>query len=375
MTHKDEDKMDIKDEDKVDILVDTNSAEVLNKLEVLFYEVSNASLTLPSGTCTINLDECLVTSLEIDKDATSFSILLVGVDSSEAVLQSTLLSFEDYKVVVQQLTADAVEVRWTASEKTLYKVAVSPNGGAYSETTVTCGNDESNKCKAYFISISDPDTRTVRVQKNEDGEKNIVASEFTMESLATETSQSAKLMLRKLNDKTYLSVCLEKQANATANYTLAIIDQKGTFIDTTGTVTSPCFPELALNTLIMEHLRVLVHAKLDDMEEPLVALDTEVYLFANLSSAYSPLQVIQISARTLKASWVNRNRDNLQYELALNGKTSKVQCKAKAECVKYFHLNSAQEPLIINITEKNKGIVLIATADVPIKDILGKFTR
>ncbi|XP_071545708.1 uncharacterized protein [Panulirus ornatus] len=94
MTHKDEDKMDIKDEDKVDILVDTNSAEVLNKLEVLFYEVSNASLTLPSGTCTINLDECLVTSLEIDKDATSFSILLVGVDSSEAVLQSTLLSFE-----------------------------------------------------------------------------------------------------------------------------------------------------------------------------------------------------------------------------------------------------------------------------------------
>lgn len=91
----------------------------------------------------------------------------------------------DYKVVVQQLTADAIEIRWAPSEKTLYKITVSPDGGTYSSTTVTCGNEESNKCKAYFISILDNGPRIASVQKNENGDKNIVASEFALEYSVT----------------------------------------------------------------------------------------------------------------------------------------------------------------------------------------------
>lgn len=100
MTHK--------AQDKVDILVGVGSVEALNKTEILFYEVSDTSLTSPTTSCSDPLNnECPITNLDINKDVTAFSILVVGVDPSEAVLQSTLLSFEGKELLSYTITGSA----------------------------------------------------------------------------------------------------------------------------------------------------------------------------------------------------------------------------------------------------------------------------
>lgn len=85
--------------------------------------------------------------------------------------------FSDYKVEVQQLTADAIEVRWDGAEATEYEANV-PNGGDFEKSLVNCVVDK--KCKAYYTSIATPTLPTEAfVQKSSTGDNNVVSRQFT----------------------------------------------------------------------------------------------------------------------------------------------------------------------------------------------------
>lgn len=88
----------------------------------------------------------------------------------------------DYQVKVDQLTVDAVEVRWRAVDKTKYLINMPDGmGGAFDSTLVTCGDDEENNCRAYFISMDTKETVIADVRKEDDATgKNVVGREFTL---------------------------------------------------------------------------------------------------------------------------------------------------------------------------------------------------
>ncbi|XP_069936592.1 uncharacterized protein [Cherax quadricarinatus] len=81
----------LKDSDHVEVQVDFDSS---NKVELLFYEARDTSLHVPGGTCDGTTQSCTLNYQLTNSDQVDYSVLVVTVDSDQAVVDSALLSFE-----------------------------------------------------------------------------------------------------------------------------------------------------------------------------------------------------------------------------------------------------------------------------------------
>ncbi|KAK8720280.1 hypothetical protein OTU49_013441, partial [Cherax quadricarinatus] len=138
------------DSDHVEVQVDFDSS---NKVELLFYEARDTSLHVPGGTCDGTTQSCTLNYQLTNSDQVDYSVLVVTVDSDQAVVDSALLSFEDYQPVLQQLSSDVVEVRFSTSINQEYKVNMDASDGTSSTTTVECSSPE-EKCNVFFTTIT-----------------------------------------------------------------------------------------------------------------------------------------------------------------------------------------------------------------------------
>nr|XP_027235240.1 uncharacterized protein LOC113826534 [Penaeus vannamei] len=94
----------------------------------------------------------------------------MALDSESTVKDSTVVEFEDFQTRIQQLTSDAIEVRWRASQNQEYDVEIGPEIEVkFNKTSVICGGEEpedSKMCLAYFftLNLNEDYTASVRAQ-------------------------------------------------------------------------------------------------------------------------------------------------------------------------------------------------------------------
>ncbi|KAG7158076.1 hypothetical protein Hamer_G020680 [Homarus americanus] len=351
-----------------------------SSVEVVKYNSSDSDVFKDPKTCALTPSrrstagdetECTTAPFTIPEEEIDLVLLVVGVTAESKVQESVVVDFEDYKTTVQQLTADAFEVRFAAKENTLYKINVTPNGGAFNTSTVQCGAEDNKKCNVYFISVTAGHSYIASVKKDgTDGDKNVVAASFNMESNTPirpwpEPSRKATLTLQTHDNTHVLEVCVDGDVSTTSTYNLVILDMVGKTSSKTQTLNNKCFSEINLSVNVNQQLRILAYT---DDKNRTVVLETNVYLL-DMSET---LQMTQIGGKVIKASWTNNNNGDVTYtiDLGSHNTTSQVPCKAGHRCLTYLHLNDDKDNWRIDVTENNQGTVQkmqvnVATVDIP----------
>ncbi|XP_069158277.1 uncharacterized protein [Procambarus clarkii] len=351
MTHK-------KDTNTADVQVDVTYE---NTVELTIYESGTTSVNTPTGTCTLpSPGWCILSNQDISSDITNFNILLVTADKNDIVQKSNLLSFEDYKTKVTQLTSDAIEVRFSAKTKTLYQVTVTPDGGAYDTTTIECGAEDNNLCTVYFIAMTAGNNYEATVQLRTSGELNQVATQFVMET-REKISRNATLAFRAKGSERLLDLCVGDQLPSTSgDYILVLIAGLNNTVITKGPLSNenPCFYDVSVDVQPSQHVNIMV---LTDEENTRVVMETDVFI---LDQTSADISVTQVGSKALKATWSNRNLHDLEYEVGLDGVGHTVACKAQQECIEYIHLNSSEGNTTVTIKENNDGTVQVVSVEV-----------
>nr|XP_027235089.1 uncharacterized protein LOC113826405 [Penaeus vannamei] len=152
-----------------DLMITADFSETSLTMEAKLY-TSSEDLTPNPLTCEITGRSPKTCTFKVEPKVTEFKILLMALDSESTVKDSTVVEFEDFQTRIQQLTLDAIEVRWRASQNQEYDVEiVSETDGKIDSTSVICGGEkpeDSKVCLAYFfpLNLNKDYTASVRVQ-------------------------------------------------------------------------------------------------------------------------------------------------------------------------------------------------------------------
>nr|XP_027235113.1 uncharacterized protein LOC113826419 [Penaeus vannamei] len=140
-----------------DLMITAEFPETSLTMEAKLY--TNSEVLTPNPlTCEITGRSPKTCTFKAEPKVTEFKILLMALDSASTVDESTVVEFEDFQTRIQQLTSDAIEVRWRASHNQKYDVEIAPEiEGKFSNTSVICGGEkpeDSKMCLAYFIGLN-----------------------------------------------------------------------------------------------------------------------------------------------------------------------------------------------------------------------------
>nr|XP_027235229.1 uncharacterized protein LOC113826523 [Penaeus vannamei] len=167
-----------------DLMITADFSETSLTMEAKLY-TSSEDLTPNPLTCEITGRSPKTCTFKVEPKVTEFKILLMALDSASTVDESTVVEFEDFQTRIQQLTSDAIEVRWRASHNQKYDVEIAPEiEGKFSNTSVICGGEnpeDSKMCLAYFIglNLNEDYTASVRAQ----GDNKYVSASVRMQTV------------------------------------------------------------------------------------------------------------------------------------------------------------------------------------------------
>ncbi|KAK4317613.1 hypothetical protein Pmani_011319 [Petrolisthes manimaculis] len=367
--------------------------------EVVYYTSGETTITAPEKPLTCSPGEvCQVTVSQVPEGDTYSEFNIVVVDLKEETQESLDFLFADYQVKVEQLTLDAIEVRWRASVNTQYHINLPEGqGGAFDVTLVDCGAEEESNCRAYFISMVAA-TSTVAEVRREDDEtgRNVVGREFELSTTASDPpSRAAVLYLEVEGGITNLKVCpRDKQRQGRdsfilhpPSYILAVVDLQGNqLIQSEYDVEygSSCFAAVNLASLGTNEVRLLVHTdtlftNISWSPPPHVTLSTSVYLLDPNSESSVHLRVKQVGSDTLRVLWSNQDSHSHLYNFTYSSDdsaqtyTMTLTCGGGENCGTFLHLSSSKSslsaspsPVYLTITEDdNQGVVQHTTLTVP----------
>ncbi|KAK3856959.1 hypothetical protein Pcinc_036763 [Petrolisthes cinctipes] len=367
--------------------------------EVVYYlSGETSSITSPEKpqTCAGN-DECQVTVSQVPEGDTYSEFNIVVVDLQEDIQESLDFLFGDYQVKVEQLTVDAIEVRWRAAVNTQYHVNLPEGeGGAFDDTLVNCGAEEESNCRAYFISMVEAISLVAEVRKGEDGtRRNVVGREFELSNTASDPpNRAAVLYLEVDGGITNLKVCprYEQQQQQQQgkdsfilhppSYVMAVVDLQGNQLTQSEydvEYGNTCFAAVNLASLGTNEVRLLVHTdtlftNISWSPSPLVTLSAFVYLLDPNSESSEHLRVKQVGSDTLRVLWSNKDSHSHQYNFTYSSEDSVqpdtmiLACGGGEDCGTFLHLYSpsSSTPVYLTITEDdNQGLVQHTTLTVP----------
>ncbi|KAK3856957.1 hypothetical protein Pcinc_036761 [Petrolisthes cinctipes] len=328
------------------LLITNHAFDTTTGGEVVYYlSGETSSITAPEKpqTCAGN-DECQVTVSQVPEGDTYSEFNIVVVDLQEDRQESLDFLFGDYQVKVEQLTVDAIEVRWRATVNTQYHVNLPEGeGGAFDDTLVNCGAEEESNCRAYFIALDAAIPLVAEVRKEEDeSRRNVVGREFELSNTASDPpNRAAVLYLEVDGGITNLKVCprYEQQQQQQGkdsfilhppSYVLAVVDLQGNQLTQS---------EVDPNSESSEHLRVK-----------------------------------QVGSDTLRVLWSNKDSHSHQYNFTYSSEDSVqpdtmiLACGGGEDCGTFLHFYSpsSSTPIYLTITEDdNQGLVQHTTLTVP----------
>nr|XP_027235081.1 uncharacterized protein LOC113826394 [Penaeus vannamei] len=190
-----------------DLMITADFSETSLTMEAKLY-TNSEDLTPNPLTCEITGRSPKTCTFKVEPKVTEFKILLMALDSESTVKDSTVVEFEDFQTRIQQLTLDAIEVRWRASQNQEYDVEiVSETDGKIDSTSVICGGEkpeDSKVCLAYFfpLNLNKDYTASVRVQ----GDNKYVSASVRMQPVL-ETINIKELTLTTTGETRGLTVC------------------------------------------------------------------------------------------------------------------------------------------------------------------------
>ncbi|CAL4081754.1 unnamed protein product [Meganyctiphanes norvegica] len=179
------------------------------KVDVLFYEDDVPST---SSGCDANKDPC-----QVEAPAVVANILLVGLTSDDEVVESKIITtFEEYSVVLNQLSADAVEVTWSGSTSTSahklsnlsatteYEVTIDDDSAPFTKTAGNgCDNDD---CKAYFVKT----TSIIKCSVYQTAKPSMKSSR-SLDMTATPPTQAKFTFINKMDSSISIDVTSDSQ--------------------------------------------------------------------------------------------------------------------------------------------------------------------
>ncbi|XP_063603905.1 uncharacterized protein LOC134779662 [Penaeus indicus] len=353
-----------------DLTVAAEFAETSLTVEAKLY-TSSEVLTPEPLTCDITGQSAKICAFKVEPNVTKFKILLMVLDAQTIVVQSHVVEFEDFQTRIQQLTSEAIEVRWRASQRQEYDVEIFPEiEGSFSNTSVLCGGEEpedSDLCLAYFIALDSTEnyTASVRTRNSQKSVLAVVQMEARVEAL-----NITELTLAKTEDTSAeLNVCfIERQLaeneaqieQKTLLYRLVAVDATGRQLRmmSNSSLASSSVVEgrLCLGPLpldfdfdLSDKVRILVTQEDLDTHE-VAAGDAEVLLL-------DPRQVDvrQVGAKAVRAKWTNTN-GALGFEVGIGVEDLfSVECgvegDAEEECLRYLHVDSTSKQVTVTLRE------------------------
>ncbi|XP_068216304.1 uncharacterized protein [Palaemon carinicauda] len=124
-----------------------------------------------------DLKDCTIDSVQLTGDKYNFLIVSLAEDK---VSKSTVVEFEDYKTEAISVIEDIIQVNWEGEQYTTYDVYLEPKvDSSYSLVHVDCGDDQVDKCLAFFVDLVTKTEYTVKVKKQKNGDLNIVGNIIT----------------------------------------------------------------------------------------------------------------------------------------------------------------------------------------------------
>ncbi|XP_047472984.1 uncharacterized protein LOC125027897 [Penaeus chinensis] len=353
-----------------DLTVAAEFSETSLTVEAKLY-IGLEDLTPEPLTCDITGQSTKICAFKVEPKVTEFKILLMVLDSQTIVVQSHVVEFEDFQTRIQQLTSNAIEVRWRASQNQEYDVEIFPEiEGSFSNTSVLCGGEkpeDSDLCLAYFIALDPTEnyTASVRTRNSEMRVLAVVQMEARVEAL-----NITELTLAKTEDaSTELNVCFierqlaENEARIEEKnllYKLVAVDATGRQLRMTSNsslVSSSVLEgKLCLGPLpldfdfdLSDKVRILVTQ--EDLDTPEVAAgDVEVFLLD-----LRQVDVRQVGAKTVRAKWTNNN-GALSFDVGIGvDDLFSVECgvggDAEEECLRYLHVESTSKQVTVTLRE------------------------
>ncbi|XP_037776521.1 uncharacterized protein LOC119573375 isoform X2 [Penaeus monodon] len=347
-----------------DLTVAAEFSEASLSMETKLY-TSSGDLTPELLTCDITGQFTKTCTVKVELNVTEFKILLVALDSESTVKESSVVEFEDFQTRIQQITSDAIEVRWRASQNQEYEVEIFPEiEGSFSNTLVLCGGEEpedSNMCLAYFIALTlNKDyTASVRVR----GDMKYVSASVKMETVQ-ERINITDLTLTRTEGTRGLNVCFMEDQNPSEEenlvYKLVAVDANGRQLqmmsNSSHSSLSVVKEKLCLGPLPLDpdfdlgnKVWILVSHENLDTQKVLVG-HTELFLL-DLHEE----DVRQMGAKTLRVKWTNNN-EAPSFDVGIGvDDLSSVECgagkDAGGECMRYLHVEGTSKQVTVTLRE------------------------
>ncbi|XP_047473706.1 uncharacterized protein LOC125028302 [Penaeus chinensis] len=353
-----------------DLTVAAEFSETSLTVEAKLY-IGLEDLTPEPLTCDITGQSTKICAFKVEPKVTEFKILLMVLDAQTIVVQSHVVEFEDFQTRIRQLTSNAIEVRWRASQNQEYDVEIFPEvKSSFSNTSVLCGGEkpeDSDLCLAYFIALDPTEnyTASVRTRNSEMSVLAVVQMEARVEAL-----NITELTLAKTEDaSTELNVCFierqlaENEARIEEKnllYKLVAVDATGRQLRMTSNsslVSSSVLEgKLCLGPLpldfdfdLSDKVRILVTQEDLDTDE-VVAGDVGVFLLD-----LRQVDVRQVGAKTVRAKWTNNN-GALSFDVGIGvDDLFSVECgvggDAEEECLRYLHVESTSKQVTVTLRE------------------------
>ncbi|XP_047473468.1 uncharacterized protein LOC125028151 isoform X2 [Penaeus chinensis] len=346
---------------------DTNSVT----METMIYDDAGTETSSPL-TCTIESSSCVFT---MAPQNTIFKILLMALDNQVDVVESNAIEFEDFQTRMEQLSPNALQVSWRASQASNYTVELHPPPDGFPAVlTVECGGDQledRRPCIAIFLGLSASEGYTGKLSKIDDGTRSVSAFlQMEEESISTPIIITS-LIAREEADKTpSLSVCFRDDLLAnrksrdvmtqTGNltYSLVVVDASGrhflspsdlsSLSSSTNVEDDLCFSAISLgpNFDLRKKMRVFVKREGTGGERVRAVGDIKVHLL----DPQGLVDVRQIGPRTVRVGWKDVNRA-LGYEVRIGDQRLAAGCDgdSETECIRYLHVDRGESSLFVTL--------------------------
>ncbi|XP_064102110.1 uncharacterized protein LOC135212519 [Macrobrachium nipponense] len=136
------------------------------EMEIQIYDGNDLKIN-SFGRCDINITACTVTDIEWPSQEPLY-ILMTALGEDKHVIESNELQFVDYSTEGQLLTESIVEIRWSSRENITFDVKLQEQDTKVTTVSLTCGDMDNAKCKAYFLELTDQKTYTASVTHKSD---------------------------------------------------------------------------------------------------------------------------------------------------------------------------------------------------------------
>ncbi|XP_042855658.1 uncharacterized protein LOC122242444 isoform X4 [Penaeus japonicus] len=372
-----------------DLIVAAEFSETSIRMEAKLY-TDTEDLTPEPLTCDITGSSPKTCVFKVEPQVTEFKILLTALSADSTVTKSSVVEFEDFQTRIQQLTADAIEVKWRASRHQNFDIEIVPEiEGSFSNTSIQCGGEDpedSYMCLAYFIclDLNIDYTAIVRIR----GDKRSVSAAVTMEAVEESINITELILTNTEDPSTSLKVCfMENQLaenNDTQNekekpmYRLVAMDASGRQVrmrsDLSPSTVSVVEDKHCLGPLpldldfdLSDKVRVLVTRENMDTHDDATG-DVKVFLLNPREVA-----VKQVDKSTVQVRWTNSNKAP-SFDVGTSSvDLSSVECgageEAERECLRYLHVENTNTPVTVMLREIGLSVQQEVQVEFTLKDL------